>query len=224
MNLPPSEALQPLPGTAPGHADSEEWLSAFADGEVSEQPHAVRKASEQWVQSPAMRQRWHTYHLIGDVMRSDELASAPDQDAAFMTRLRARLAQEPVVLAPMPTPAAGDKRRRQSWWAPAAVAAGFVAVAGVLVVARLGQPGAEPTAASQGLALKSAPSLTLAGSTGSAANLPANPAASSQAVIRDARLDSYLRAHQAARGGGAAAVPGGGLRNVDLVNPGGSER
>jgi hypothetical protein len=44
-------------------------------------------------------------------------------------------------------------------------------------------------------------------------------------VIRDARLDSYLRAHQAARaGGGAAAVPGGGLRNVDVTLPGGNER
>lgn len=217
MNLPPDPHLHALPVPQPNPGDAQEWLSALADGEVIEPTHGVRRATEQWAHSPAVRQRWHTYHLIGDVMRSDELASAPDQDAAFMIKLRARLADEPVLLAPMPMAAVTS--RRQAWWTPAAVAAGFMAVAAVLVVARLGQPGADPAAA-PALAFVPAPALSAAGNSGA----PANPSAPNQAVLRDARLDSYLRAHQAARQGGAAAVPGGGLRNVDVVVPGGAQR
>ncbi len=43
-------------------------------------------------------------------------------------------------------------------------------------------------------------------------------------VLRDARLDEFLRAHQAARGGVAVAAPGGTLRRVDSVVPAGPER
>ena len=47
-------------------------------------------------------------------------------------------------------------------------------------------------------------------------------AQSDNTVIRDARLDEYLRAHQSARGG--IAVPGGGLRRVDAELPAGASR
>jgi sigma-E factor negative regulatory protein RseA len=43
-------------------------------------------------------------------------------------------------------------------------------------------------------------------------------------VIRNARLDEYLRAHQAARGGVAVAAPGGTLRRVEAVVPASTER
>lgn len=217
--MPDIDALPDALSDAP--TDTQQWLSALADGDTSEQPQAVQRACALWAQSAAARQRWHTYHLIGDVMRSDELATSPAKDAAFMASLRDRLAQEPVVLAPMPAmaPAAQSQARRRAWMTPAALAAGFVIVAGVWVVARLGQPGAEPTAAAL-LASNPTLPLTLAGT----AQVVATPG-TSQAVIRDARLDSYLRAHQAARGGGgAAAVPGGGLRNVDVTLPGGGDR
>jgi sigma-E factor negative regulatory protein RseA len=36
------------------------------------------------------------------------------------------------------------------------------------------------------------------------------------AVIRDERLDEFLRAHQATRGGMGAALPGGAIRRVEL--------
>jgi sigma-E factor negative regulatory protein RseA len=53
---------------------------------------------------------------------------------------------------------------------------------------------------------------------------PAAPAAllptDSAGFIRDPRLNEYLRAHQAAGGGVAAAAPGGTLRQVDVVVPG----
>jgi sigma-E factor negative regulatory protein RseA len=38
-------------------------------------------------------------------------------------------------------------------------------------------------------------------------------------VVRDERLDEYLRAHQAARGGVAVAAPGAALRRVEMTVP-----
>ena len=43
-------------------------------------------------------------------------------------------------------------------------------------------------------------------------------------LIRDARLDEYLRAHQAAAGGMGVAVQGSGLRQVDAELPAGAPR
>jgi sigma-E factor negative regulatory protein RseA len=37
------------------------------------------------------------------------------------------------------------------------------------------------------------------------------------AMLRDARLDDYIDAHQAARRGGAVVLPGSALRSVDLA-------
>jgi hypothetical protein len=38
-------------------------------------------------------------------------------------------------------------------------------------------------------------------------------------MLRDARLDRYLLAHHGMRAGAAAALPGGGVRNVDMLVP-----
>jgi predicted DNA-binding protein (UPF0251 family) len=60
----------------------------------------------------------------------------------FLAGIRSRLAAEPVVLAPAPAPALKAPQRPglRRWIAPAAVAAGFVAVAAVLVVTRVVAP------------------------------------------------------------------------------------
>jgi len=192
--------------------DTRQWLSALADGDAD----AVEDACRLWRDDPAARQAWHAYHLIGDVLRSDELARAPARDAAFLAGLRERLSAEPVVLAPdAPTPRAP---RRQAWLMPAAAAAGFVAVAGVLVVMRLGTPGAPVPAAV--MAGASAAGLTAVSSAVRSAEQPPQE----PAFIRDPRLDEYLRAHQSARGGVAAASPGGTLRRVDVVAPAGTQK
>jgi RNA polymerase sigma-70 factor (ECF subfamily) len=122
----------------PTAEDLRRCLSALADGEASELAQACRS----WREDATARQTWHTYHLIGDVLRSEELAHAPARDEAFLASLRQRLAAEPTVLAPAPVQQANAPRVRQPWLLPAAVAAGFVAVAGVLVVTRTSQPGA----------------------------------------------------------------------------------
>lgn len=123
--------LQEDPDDMPGA-----WLSALVDGHGD-----ADAACSRWRDDPALRRDWHAYHLIGDVMRSEDLATRPARDAAFLAGVRARLAAEPVVLAPT--------RRRQAWMVPAAAAAGFAAVAGVMVVVRLSQPAPVDRAAAQ---------------------------------------------------------------------------
>ncbi|MDO9072858.1 MAG: RseA family anti-sigma factor [Rubrivivax sp.] len=183
MNAKPSNT--PL---QPATDDTRAYLSALADGDAL----AADRACAGWRDDAEARRTWHAYQLIGDVMRSDDLARPATRDAVFLAGLRERLANEPVVLAPLPTPAP----RRQHWLLPVAAAAGFVVVAGVLVVAGVSQPGAE------------AP-VGLAKATDTAPMV----------VVRDERLDEYLRAHQAARGGVAVAAPGGALRRVEMTVP-----
>jgi sigma-E factor negative regulatory protein RseA len=65
------------------------------------------------------------------VLRSDDLATPPARDAAFLCALRPRLAAEPVVLAPEPPRRA--RSGRWTWMAPPTVAAGFVLVTGALL-------------------------------------------------------------------------------------------
>ena len=205
-------SLQPEPtANDPLGHDPRQWVSAAADGDAD----AMARACRAWRDDGQARSHWHTYHLIGDVMRSSELAAEPGRDAAFLAALRQKLAAEPVVLAPQPLPAA--RRAGAAWLVPAAVAAGFVVVAGVLVVSRMSAP------VDQGaplLASASSPGGAVARVSGTA---PLSTAAQSDStVIRDARLDEYLRAHQSARGG--IAVPGGGLRRVDAELPAGASR
>lgn len=189
--------------------DDRSWLSAAADGEAS----ALDRAARAWPTDADTRKTWHAYHLIGDAMRSGELAQPSLRDEAFLQNLRKRLAQEPVVLAPTPavTPAVQPHTRRVAsrWAMPAAVAAGFVVVAGVLVVSRTAVPlgGESPSL----IAGASSPAgVVSVSSPGRSLSL-----AESGAVLRDPRVDELLRAHQSVRGG--MVVPGSALRRVDNV-------
>lgn len=189
---------------------SRQALSDLMDGHLD--AANVDGACTAWKVDPRVRECWHTYHLIGDVLRSDELSSVPARDAAFLDSLRRRLAAEPVPLAPWaspsappvvaPGPAATGRRHRPSWQlASAAAAAGFVAVAGVLVVLRpTAQAPAQPGAA------------TLA------SNVPAEPAVANGRMIRDAQLDRYLSAHRRVSNGASLAMPGAVVRSVDSLN------
>ncbi|MBX3601747.1 MAG: sigma-E factor negative regulatory protein [Rubrivivax sp.] len=196
--------------------DPRRWLSALADGDAD----AVQSGCELWRRDDEARRTWHAYHLIGDVLRSDELAGDPGRDAAFLARLRERLAAEPVPLAPAPAVTRAGAALRSRWLLPVAAAAGFVVVAGVLVVTQLAGPGGAPgTPVMAGGS--PAPGVVLVG--GNAAAPSAGPQVRG-VLIRDARLDEMLRAHQAARGGMPVAVPGGALRQVEVVAPAGAAR
>ena len=204
-----------------GHEPSVlEELSALADGELDSA--AAAHACTAWREDGRVRATWHAYQLIGDVLRSDDLAMRPGRDAAFLAALRARLADEPVVLALHPpavsageqaaAPVAWARRRtpRWAWLVPSAVAAGFVLVAGAaLLVMR------EPTAggsAVQGPVVAAASAVDAVPAT--AIRVVPRQLSSSGRVIRDPRLDRYLAAHQHFAGTSALGMSSGLVRNA----------
>jgi sigma-E factor negative regulatory protein RseA len=215
---------------------SKQCLSALVDGEFD--PAATPGACAQWHGDAEARASWHAYHLIGDVMRSDDLASDTAHDARFMKALHARLAAEPVVFAPQriqagapgADAASGRRARRRPrwpWLAPTAVAAGFMAVASVLIVTRGGgtQSGANDSMAglqAQGGAVLTAASPTPGTGSAPAANAPEESRALvvDGALVRDARLERYFAAHKQFGGSSALGVPSGFLRAATTQTPG----
>lgn len=207
-------------------------LSALMDGELDASQVAAACAS--WRSEARHRSDWHLYHLIGDTLRSEDLAASPAQGDQFMRRLRERLDREPVVLAPTRieaaavaedpaaaaetaqaarrtgtdphatvatsaaiTPLRARGPRSARWAVPVGVAAGIVAVAGVVWSTR---PDSTALMASR--------------------VLPTGPAASA-AVLRDERatlaeaeLSRYLRAHREVPGLVAPTPTAGYLRNA----------
>ncbi|NYT65932.1 sigma-E factor negative regulatory protein [Alcaligenaceae bacterium] len=71
-------------------------VSAWADGEEEFRPEDL--------DSPYGRQVWDTYHLIGDVLRTPELAVKPSD--LFYARISKAIDAEPTIIAP------GNLRRR----------------------------------------------------------------------------------------------------------------
>ncbi|TMH09782.1 MAG: anti-sigma 24 factor [Betaproteobacteria bacterium] len=207
-----------------------ESLSALADGELDSA--AATRACAAWRDDRAARATWHAYHLIGDVLRSDDLALPASRDAAFVAALRTRLADEPIVLAPevaVAEPVVAGRRAnagrsaRWSWMAPSAVAAGFVLVAGALMVTRAPAPNGADSSEStlaQGasigapLQVVNAPSFSASDSTVAPQSLVVDGR-----LIRDARLERYLAAHKQFAGSSVLGVPSGFLRNAAADAP-----
>jgi sigma-E factor negative regulatory protein RseA len=191
---------------------AKERLSALADAELD--GHERDAAYADWAASAVARQDWHAWHLIGDVLRSEDLASDPRRDRQLCAAIRSRLQQEPVVLAPRPLAA----RRRAGWSVGAAVAAGFVLVVGTFAVFRPTDSPAPAVIARN----EHAPVATVAPvATPVAVSVP-SPAAPTEAVvadirlIRDAQLDRYLAAHKQFAGSSALGVPSAFLRSATV--------
>lgn len=196
-----------------------ENLSAMADGEVDSA--AAARACSAWRDDPSVRLAWHSYQLIGDVLRSEDLAIR--HDASLMMAVRTRLADEPTVLAPDTAAALPERGRRApaarlsrwTWVAPSAVAAGFVLVAGALMVTRQSTPGGDPAALSASTQFDR--SSTRDG--GLDSTLQPRGSMADVKLVRDARLDRYLAAHQQFAGSTALGVPSGFLRNAAAEAP-----
>lgn len=117
--------------------------SAVMDGQAD--PAQTRAWLDHATSDEAARADWHLYHLIGDVMRSEELSSTAEHDAALLHRVREGVRQEPVVLAPRALeaavpPAAPHRQRRtrtRVWAATAAAAAGFLVVGAAFLGTRV---------------------------------------------------------------------------------------
>ena len=190
-----------------------EQLSALADGELG--VNDVARACANWRAGSSAQATWHAYHLIGDVLRSDDLASSPRTDRAMLEKLRERLAGEPVVLAPGSTLARAvvDRPRRNPWpWAAlSAGAAGFAAVAGVLIV--LGGTSIDSRTVKIDLSDAALPA-----NSAEAASRPfaqtLRPVFADGRLVRDARLDQYLEAHKHFSGVSALGVPSTFLRGA----------
>lgn len=166
-------------------------------------------AIDTWRSNADARTAWQTYHLIGDAMRSSDLAFPSDRDQAFFDAFRKKLGQEAVVLAP-----SASRAPRLRFMAPVAAMAGFMAVAGVVVLLR----GAELPA--QDVALGAATSVDASLSARPVRGQNQDLAEANQVngqLIRDARLDQYLQAHRRVWATSSTQVPGTMARNVDTV-------
>ena len=215
-------------------------MSALADGEGT--AAELDQGLAAWQHDDQARADWHQWQLIGDVMRSSDLAGPAARDAALLQAVRARLAQEPVVLAPArlaPEPAqpvsvpmqASTGGRLGGWarahlQAPAAMAAGFLIVVGGLTVwrgpagvvdalqARGGAPAASTALASLPVAPSTGPASTPATVLATADGRSLAPGA----TPAPAELAPYLKAHrQSAPGATAFAMPDPGVRNAAWV-------
>ncbi len=193
-------------------ANDARWLmSALADGEVDD-AECGRGCAAWSAAGAAARERWHAYHLIGDVLRSEDLASRPAHDRAFLQRLSARLDAEPAVLAPQPQPRRAAVPARRAWAMPAALAAGVMALATVLVVAM------RPDAGASAPTLAAAPAAAEPTPVALAAPVLSEGVAPGGRVVRDAQLDRYLRAHRDYATALPGSLPGGSGRSVATVS------
>ncbi|CAM2178666.1 sigma-E factor negative regulatory protein RseA [Paraburkholderia sacchari] len=178
-----------------------EQLSAFVDGEMAgDEQHlnAIFSGLDQ-----EGRGAWSSYHLIGDVLRSDDLAMSPAASQSFMAGFAARFEAEPHVLAPAALPASGQSATHNG------------RVSRILALRRRVVPSLAVAAAAatltwivmpqmRGVGMAGAPQIASVQSAGDhvqrvAMNtVPAQTAAAMQDgnIIRDARLDEYLEAHQ----------------------------
>jgi sigma-E factor negative regulatory protein RseA len=187
-----------------------EALSALVDGEAS--PSEVAQTCAAWRGDADTRANWHEYQLIGDVMRSQDLAGTTPS-AAFLNNFRARLAQEPVVLAPAAAvarkaaPVAAPVKalrplQRRTWTGPIAVAASFVAVVASLLGNQVGPDAGGSGALLMGAAQGDGLIMGLAESRMvSLADAPSfnKPDTNAAVLVRDPRVDQALSGVAVAR-------------------------
>lgn len=202
-------------------ANLDEMVSALADGRLKGDEFA--RTVDALASDSHARASWQAYHLVGDVLRSAELASRSD-GADFVDRFRARLQQETAGTAPVVPDlpvhgghgAAVNVTQRPSpanapafAWPLVAGVATLTAVAAIAWnVMGLGsaRPGAELARANP---VQTAP-----------AQLQARAEPAQPVMIRDARLDELLAAHRESGGASALQMPSGFLRNATFDSAG----
>lgn len=206
--------------------NQKEMLSALADGQLS--GNALTQALEFSSQDEG-RETWQLYQLVGDVLRSPELAR-PVDNGDFLVRLRTQLAQEaaPVAQATASSPTAPAQPVLTQFTPPPQAAndsvfrwkmvAGLASLAAVatLVWSAVGGLGGPPAGAQ--MAAVPAP-VTASVSVQAPAVSLADNQAPQQVMIRDPRLDELLAAHKQFGGTSALQLPAGFLRNANFEAP-----
>lgn len=203
-----------------------ELVSALADGQLRDEEFA--RAMEALARSADARAAWHDYHLVGDVLRSGELAASRGHDAAFVSRLQRRLQREGLVSRPaLEANLAADHAHSGGAAGinhlPAASAndAGFrwklmAAFASLAVLTVLGWHAAEDwrtRSVSPQLAHVTPSPIQPLQQAGTLAE------AGQPVMIRDSRLDRLLAAHHQFGGTSALQMPAGFLRNATYEEP-----
>lgn len=218
---------------------NKELLSALVDGELygDELSQAVA-----WAEEGEGHASWQLYHLVGDVLRSPELAHHSHHD--LLSGLRAQLAQEPPLslqpaaleqLAPaqLPMTSAVQSLVRDPV-ANASVfrwkmAAGFASVAAVaamgwnlvVVPAGTGSQLAQAPAASQASVqlaqgMPGAPMMSVPQTDGSVIAVATGNG--SEVILRDPRLDELLAAHRQFGSKASLQMPADFLRNASFAS------
>lgn len=182
--------------------NTQEMISALVDGELDGDELAAALAVLS--SDPQALQDWQAYHLVGDVLRSPDLAAGALSSSAFLDRFSSRLAAEPPLAPAGRAPAgplAGASRAEPAndamfrW----KLAAGFASVAAAVSVgwALLGSAVPQP----------------------SAPQLAAVPAPAGAVMIRNPQLDELLAAHKQLGGSGALQMPASFVRQATFDAP-----
>ena len=148
----------------------------------------------------AAREKWDTYHLIGDALRGeaqatrgvDSFALTPALTSAFTARLAQALTQEPTVLAPRPV---REKSRAQTVWLSAAASIAAIAVVGGITFSVVKQDTPQATVATS---TPAAVAVTDGKATALSLQAPAAVplVAIAGTVVHAPHMHEYLLAHQ----------------------------
>ena len=201
---------------------SAERISALTDGQL-EGAQFVQTVTDVSL-DPDSAQTWLAYHVVGDVLRSPELAPS-GRDLAFLDRFTQRLAleveQRPVgkerqvpedslgverTCVPLVavSPSANESVFRWKTWA---------AVASVVVSAVLGLGLWDQST------IQNTGRLSMVPERATQTPLLAVEVAETGVMVRDPRLDELLLAHQQLAGHSALQMPAGFLRNATYEGP-----
>lgn len=191
--------------------NARELISALADGQLADEDLAVVLAACD-ADDEALA-GWDSYHLIGDVLRSPDLAPQVS-DAAFLQGLRSRLAEEPAIPAvaavsaqPLPIRIAHEAANDSRW----KLVAGLASLAAVLAVTwNTGAGWLAPPEAPQLVRAETPQQVLVMSGQGP--------------VVRDARLQELLAEHKQFGGTSALQMPSGFLRNATFEVPPGQPR
>lgn len=189
--------------------NQDELISSAIDGELSTKQLDELMSKIRADDADDLMVTWENYHVIGDVLRSDDLSVEFSSD--FARKFSARLDAEPTILAPvnseMRNGTDASKNKKRTYWSVVSIAA-TVMLAVMLapqISPLLKLPGSTDIAATKveqsdpfalpGVKLASNSNGNASSSQGKEGEF-ASKLENQVEMLRDPRLDSYLLAHQ----------------------------
>lgn len=204
-------------------ARNRELVSALADGQLRGEEFA---RTVDWVnETDEARRTWHTYHLVGDVLRSGESVVGA-RDADFLQSLKLRLQQErpqlrqvkaTELIASDPCMTGARVQNGSKYWSANdgrfrwKMLAGLASLSTVVVIGWQIFSGWGDLSETRQLAFAQVPVQALQPEVGLT---QPGAGAAPQRMIRDPQLDALLAAHKQFGGTSALQGPTGFLRNA----------